>query len=234
VMRLLAPLPLATSARALAGHPQRSLTERLIRRLYQSVRGEHGELLSAHVAQVIGLSERAASGKRIELPGGVTASREFETLIFSRGASIPTPKHGQETQSRRAAYHYSVDLRAPGATDVSVPELGACFRLKVIDWSRPERETTMWRDLLDFDRLRPPLVLRNWHPGDAYRPSGRRNTRKLKEMFLKARIGVGERPSWPVLESDGRVVWARGFAPADEVSVQADTRVGLLIEERKL
>jgi tRNA(Ile)-lysidine synthase len=234
IVKLLSPLPLAVVSAAPAPQAQRSLTERLIRRLYEGVRGDRCELAHAHVAQVIRLCERAASGKRIELPGGVTASREFGTLTFSRRRTIRKRKAALETQSGRAAYQYAIDLLAPGATDVSIPELGTCFRLKVIDWSSPERETTMWRNLLDFDRVRPPLVLRNWRPGDAYRPTGRRKSHKLKEMFLSARVAAGERFTWPVLESDGRVIWAKGFDPAHDVSVQADTRVGLLIEERKL
>jgi tRNA(Ile)-lysidine synthetase-like protein len=92
----------------------------------------------------------------------------------------------------------------------------------------------MWRSILDFDTLRPPLVLRNWRPGDSYRPRGRRKPRKLKEMFLAARIAADTRAHWPVLESDGRVVWAKGMDPAEDVCAAEKTRAGVVIEERKL
>jgi tRNA(Ile)-lysidine synthase len=92
----------------------------------------------------------------------------------------------------------------------------------------------MWASILDLDTLRQPLVLRNWQPGDGYRPRGRRKKRKLKEMFLSARIASSERCRWPVLESDGNVVWARGIGPADEFSAQEGTLTGVLIEECKL
>jgi tRNA(Ile)-lysidine synthase len=234
IANLLSPLELSGKTTEANGAPMRSLTERLVRRLYQSVRGNLLELTSAHVQQVIHLAVSTTSGKRIELPGRVLAERNFGRLAFRLEGTTGTGKLGNETQRRACAYHYSVRLKDCGATDVSVPELGTCFRLKVIDWPPAERETTKWRGFLDLDMLRQPLVLRNWQPGDSYRPQGRRKRRKLKEMFLRARITAGERSGWPVLESGGQVVWAKGMDPAEEFCAGQGTRTGVLIEERKL
>lgn len=231
IQRLLSPLDFAPLETHGSGEPQRSLTERLIRRLYESA-VSHTELSSAHVDRVILLAAQGATGKKVELPGGVLVTRNFGEIRFSR--EKPVGKRLVETGARVDAYQYLVRLNETGATDVSVPELATCFRLKVIDWASPERETIMWRAVLDFDRLRQPLVLRNWRPGDSYRPRGRRKTRKLKEMFLRAHIAADRRPHWPVLESDGRVVWAKGMDPADDVCAAEKTRAGVLIEERKL
>jgi len=82
--------------------------------------------------------------------------------------------------------------------------------------------------------LGAPLILRNWRPGDAYRPLGRRHALKLKEMFLARHIPRRERAAWPVLESGGRVAWVRGMAPAEEFRTRKGTRAGVLIEEDRL
>ncbi|MDP2997359.1 MAG: tRNA lysidine(34) synthetase TilS [Bryobacterales bacterium] len=58
-----------------------------------------------------------------------------------------------------------------------------------------------------------PLELRNWRPGDAYRPAGASRARKIKEMFQDARIPLWRRGAWPVLTADGRIVWAAEFGP---------------------
>jgi tRNA(Ile)-lysidine synthase len=58
-----------------------------------------------------------------------------------------------------------------------------------------------------------PLELRNWRPGDAYRPAGASRARKIKEMFQDARIPLWRRGSWPVLTAGGRIVWAAEFGP---------------------
>jgi tRNA(Ile)-lysidine synthase len=230
---LLAPAQL-TQHEESVDYPQRSLTERLVRRLYQSVKGDSLPLGSAQVAQVIGLAKDGVTGKRIELPAGVTASLNFGELTFSRDFEIGATKRRNETQTSARAYQYSVPLSADRPTDVSVPELGICFRLKVIDWPSAQRDTTMWRNILDLDTLQPSLVLRNWRAGDSYRPRGRRRTRKLKEMFLAARVRREDREGWPVLESGGQIVWAKGMEPADGFCAQEGTRAGVLIEEREL
>jgi tRNA(Ile)-lysidine synthase len=87
---------------------------------------------------------------------------------------------------------------------------------------------------LDADRVRPPLVLRNWRPGDGYRPVGRRRVRKLKRLLLEGRVAARDRTGWPVLTSGGSVVWARGLPVAAEFAPQAGTRAGLVISEEEL
>ncbi|MGC1795871.1 MAG: tRNA lysidine(34) synthetase TilS, partial [Candidatus Acidiferrales bacterium] len=109
-----------------------------------------------------------------------------------------------------------------------------CFRLKVIDWPIAESDTKSDADAIDADLLRPPLILRNWRPGDAYRPQGRRQEQKLHRMFVAGRVRSGDRTAWPVLESAGRVIWARGMPPADDYCARGATRRGVLIEERAL
>lgn len=214
-----------------AAPPLRALTERLIRRLYQKVSGSAQGPTAERVEQVIHLAAESTSGRQIELPGGVRVERDFEDLVFSR-ANARAELH--ETAARPHTYQYSVTLPSRGATTVSVPELQRCFRLKVIDWPGAARDTKAEYAALDADLLRAPLILRNWRPGDAYRPRGGRRARKLKRVFLAERIPVRERAGWPVLESDGRIVWVRGMLPADEYCANAGTRVGVLIEEQGL
>jgi tRNA(Ile)-lysidine synthase len=212
----------------------RPLTERLIRRLYEGVQGNRRGLGADHVEQVIRLAARSTSGRRAELPGGVVVERRFKDLFFSRqrGTSRSEPK--RETVSPPAAYQYVVVLPSAGSASVSVPELGSRFCLKLIDWAETERETRRDNQTFDADSLRAPLILRNWRPGDAYTPHGRRQPRKLKQMLLAARVPAHERREWPVLESAGFVVWARGMPVAQAVRAGEKTRVAVVIAEEKL
>jgi len=238
---LLLPLSLAraadiprANAKASETRPVRALTERLIRRLYEGLRGDRRELGARHVEQVIHLASESSSGRHLELPGGILVKRNFDDLIFSRGAMARVLPDLRETQAQSSTYEYVVSLPDRGAATVSIPELGSCFRLKVIDWTLTASDTKRDGEALDADLLRAPLILRNWRPGDAYRPRGSRQARKLKRMFLAGRVPSGKRAGWPVLESGGRVIWARGMPPADDFCAREKTRVGLLIEEDRL
>lgn len=64
--------------------------------------------------------------------------------------------------------------------------------------------------------LPAPIVLRGWRPGDHYRPVGKSRDQKLTKMFQNARVPSWERHFWPILECDGKILWARGFGAADE------------------
>ena len=211
--------------------PLRALTERLVRRLYQGIRGDRQGLAVAHVEQVIRLATESVSGRRVELPGGVTVERNFGDLIFSRARGTQHALRSRKIAVTPSAYQYVVNLPRHGAATVSVPELNRRFCLKVIDWPIAERDTKREGAALDADLLRSPLILRNWRPGDAYRPRGRRQPRKLKEMFLAGRVPNRDRACWPVLESGGQVAWARGMPAADEFCVRDSTRAGVVIEE---
>jgi tRNA(Ile)-lysidine synthase len=209
----------------------RPLTERMVRRLYESARGNRRELSARHVEQVIRLATQSTSGHHLELPGGILAERNFDQLIFCRKAATDSSAAATETAAHPAAYHYVVELPERGAATVSVPVLGRRFHLKVVDWPLAERETKRETEALDAHLLRAPLILRSWRPGDAYRPHGRRHTRKLKQMFAARRVPSRQRAGWPVLESGGQIVWSRGMPPAEEACARESTRLGVVIEE---
>ena len=227
--------------------PTRALTERLIRRLYEKVRGNRRELSARHVEQVIRLAAESTSGKHLRLPGRIAVERVFDDIVFSRAIQERVGQHAgqhnhredraasaRETKMEPPPYLYRVDLPASGATSVHVPELSTCFRLKIVDWPLGESDTKTDTGAFDAGTLRSPLLLRSWRPGDAYRPRGHRQSQKLKQMFQAERVPRHQRVHWPVLESAGQVIWARGMAPAEEFCVRENTRVGLLIEEESL
>jgi tRNA(Ile)-lysidine synthase len=229
---LMSPLVLSTDSAGpvqLSGPVFRPLTERLIRRLYEGVRGNCEDLSARHVEQVIRLAAECVSGSRIELPGGVVAERSFGSLVFFK-ARWPRARRAAEADHPLLAYHYVASVPLDGVATISVPELDAVFLLKVIDWSSMERDTKR-EDTLDTDLLKSALTLRNWKPGDAYRPRGHSQTRKLKQLFLELRIPKGERAEWPVIECGGSIVWVRGMLPAADFCAGKQTKTGLLIEE---
>ncbi len=204
-----------------------ALTERLIRRLYQEMRGGRRGLTAAHVQQVMHLASDSSSGHRVELPRGVVVDRVFGDLVFSQPLA-------RRPALRAETYHHLVRLPERGQTTVAVPELARRFCLKVIDWSWPERDTRIEALALDAERLSAPLVLRNWRQGDAYRIRGHRRVRKLKRMFVERHVPRSDRAGWPVLESAGRVAWVRGMPPAEEFCAREGTRSGVVIEEERI
>jgi tRNA(Ile)-lysidine synthase len=86
---------------------------------------------------------------------------------------------------------------------------------------------------LDGDCLAGDLQLRNWRPGDQYRPIGRASEEKIKTMFQEARIPLWERRNWPILEMQEHIVWARGFGPAFSYAATAASRSIVRVREQR-
>ena len=56
-----------------------------------------------------------------------------------------------------------------------------------------------------------PLTVRGWRPGDRLRLAY--GSKKLKKLFLEARVPAGDRARTPVLaDADGSVLWVPGLA----------------------
>jgi tRNA(Ile)-lysidine synthase len=229
IEQLLAPLPQLAAKR----EPSLALSRRMILALLRAAAGGESEFDATHVQQVLHLATKSQSGRRIELPHGVQVVRSFDRLDFiSRG--VTDAADGRSAQSRQRPYEYVVALPDSGAAAIEVPELRARFYLKAIDWPSPPRDTKQETDALDADRLTPPIVLRNWRPGDACHLPGKRGAQKLKQMFAEGRISLSDRKNWPVLTSTGRVAWVRGWPPASDFSAGKDTRRGILVRLEEL
>ena len=173
-----------------------------------------------HVQQLIELANEKASPKRLVLPGGQVAVRTFRELQFSPAK--------EDTSS--PDYHYL--LAIPG--EVTVPELGSVIRARVIDFQH--RAQCCSTSLLNRSLLSTQVTVRNWRAGDRFFPAKTRFPKKLKELLQAGRLGrqlsPAERRLWPLIESEGQIIWVRGFAtPAAFIAEEGDA---VVIEEVKL
>jgi len=213
------------------GHKEvgRALSTRLVRRIVENVKPHAGQLGARHVEAVLDLACHGQSGASLPLPGGVEVRRERNELAFR-----PLGNAGNDAARGAACkFQYNIDSPSEEAV-VQLPAPGCVLRLRVIDWPPKRAETSDSGTVLDRDRLRFPLVVRNWRPGDQLRPLGHRSAHKLKRLLNEKRVSRWERNGWPVLTSGGVLVWARGFPVAAEFAADERTRAGIVIAEESL
>jgi tRNA(Ile)-lysidine synthase len=217
---------------------QAALTKRMLRRLIEERKSGTGQITGQHIAAVLELARHGENGKAVQLPGGVDVRREQNELVFCTNSSRPalrTSGKGEKPKSSTAEYEYKIDFTNTRNGDVilPVPQAQCVFRLRVIDWLAQRGETRESGAVLDRDRLRSPLVVRNWRFGDKLQPAGHQKAHKLKRLLNEKRISRWERDGWPVLTSGGVLVWARGFPVVAEFAANEGTRTGILIAEEK-
>ena len=233
---LLAPLPLGGGEPAVAGWLgcQEALAKRLVRRIVSEIKRPGGQLGAGHVEQVLRLARTGRSGDRLDLPGGLRAERELDRLLFHVEDSRKDRRKAVTRRAGAGEYEYEVRLDARGGAKVRVVELGRSVCLKVIDWPPAAGETRKRSEVLDRPLLRAPLVLRNWRPGDSYRPLGRMGARKLRRLLLEKRVSQRARVGWPVLTSREQIVWVQGLPVAAEYAAREETRSAVVITEESL
>ena len=202
-----------------------AMSKRLVRLLAEKVKPRAGQLSAVHVDGVLGLVLSAESGKELQLPGGVEVRRERNWLCFRA-----LEGSGREKRTEQRNYAMEVDL-AGGEAVVGALEHSYALRFKVIDWVREGRETKGTGAVLDRGALIPPLVVRNWQPGDSVRLQGHQKSHKLSRLLSEAGVSRWEKVSWPVLTSGGKIAWTRGLAVAAEFAAGPKTREVVAIEE---
>jgi tRNA(Ile)-lysidine synthase len=57
------------------------------------------------------------------------------------------------------------------------------------------------------------LVLRNWRPGDRFRPAHSGSEKKVKDLLQELKVPQSERASWPVVAAGKQLIWVRGTRP---------------------
>lgn len=77
---------------------------------------------------------------------------------------------------------------------------------------------------LDWDKLKPPFVLRNPWTGDRFNPLGMKGTKSLKDFLTDLKVPRYEKEKALVLTSKNRIVWVLGYRIADQFKVQKNTR----------
>ena len=164
-----------------------------------------------HIEAVRGLLAAGKSGKFVEIPGGLQVAREFDHLVFR--------------QAPVASTEYSYELKIPG--EVHIPELGKVFRAEIVEQEANDRAGQ--RVFVDAESIGPCVKIRNWKPGDYYRPVGL-PAGKLKKLFQRARIPRGHRVRWPVIVADSTIVWVASFPVSREFAPRGQSQKKVAFE----
>jgi tRNA(Ile)-lysidine synthase len=174
-----------------------ALQRRAVRAALRKTGSNLQDLAFEHVEAVRGLAVPGKSGKKIQIPGGIEVAREFGNLVFRQAVEIV------------AEYEYQ--LQIPGR--IHIPELRKVFRAEIVE--SEAAETTAQRVFVDAESVGPCVRIRNWKPGDYYRPVGL-PAGKLKKLFQRARIPRCYRTSWPVIVADSTIIWVASFPVSRE------------------
>ena len=190
----------------------RETASRLVRR---AARGRGVRLTRGGTRAAIEFISEGRSGTSVDIGGGLSMAREFDTLWIGRPLEAAP----------------DAPLRI-GTADPGRGELRIGGRGLRASWGGAAPDSTdAVRLELATDRLAFPLIVRGWRAGDRIRTGA--GTRKLKDLFREERVPASERDRIPVVVADdGSVVAVGALAAAREVRPEeGEERFVLRIED---
>jgi len=204
-------------SRLQALHP--ALQRRLLRSIVDGLAEFPGSLSFRQTEEIIRLN----TGKRINLPRGICAYREYDKLTFYRHSL---------SLDRENPIPVSVVLKIPGVN--VLPQLNIIIEAGIKSWPHPDFARGKYSVVLNKELTKLPLVVRTRRPGDRFQPAGLKGTKKIKDFFIDEKIPRNLRDRIPLLVSDDKILWIIGYRLAEGVEVFSGKQQGVVIEVKKL
>ena len=78
--------------------------------------------------------------------------------------------------------------------------------------------------LLDLDKIKLPLIIRNWKDGDRFQPLGMNGkSKKVKDYLRDKKVSLFDKSTVLVAESGGEIVWVIGYRADERFKVMDGT-----------
>jgi tRNA(Ile)-lysidine synthase len=195
---------------------------RVIRTAIKKVKGNLRRVAFSHIDAVIRLAIKGPVTGSIDLPDRIQVRRDRRALIITKQEQPLRIQGRSAARTTRAGYAY--EISTPGT--VFIKEAGAHFKLTEMNIEAVADINGAGQQLAFFDisKLKCPLLVRNFCPGDRFSPLGMTGTQKLKDFFINNKISRDQRVICPLLISRDKIIWVAGYRMDNSVKVDAETR----------
>ena len=197
------------------------LAEQVIYRVICEVAGQKKDIVSEHVAACLDLSEKQ-TGRSICLPYGVTVTKSYGNLVFSKGKQPAKNSFFCKIESFPARVQLPKEQCGGIWICLKLEELG-CDTKKYIEKSGgiPKCTYTKW---FDYDKISDIISLRLPNKEDTIALYADGRGKPLLQFLADEKIGEAERKSVVILAEGSRVLWIPGIRGSEAYRVTEHTR----------
>lgn len=192
-----------------------AIQRRLLKELLENFSSQRNGITFLHINSLGKLLHNRESGKKICLPFGIEARREYENLILERTKACV----------KQIEYLYSVKIPC----SIYLAERNLTVRLQLVEKNKINFNVKN-KDYFDWDKIRFPLVLRNRREGDWFQPLGMTGRQKLKSFFIDHKITQQKRNEIMLLADQQAVIWIENMHLSDQVKITPETKNVLELE----
>jgi tRNA(Ile)-lysidine synthase len=107
-------------------------------------------------------------------------------------------------------------------------------RYKVYSADRTDLSLTGFTQVVDYDQVRLPLLIRSWQPGDRFQPLGMKGQKKVSDFLISLKVPVTLKSEVPLIEdADKSIVAILPWRIDDNFKVTAKTKKVIIFDEIK-
>jgi tRNA(Ile)-lysidine synthase len=187
-----------------------SLKRRIIRYAFKIIQGSLRRVTFDHVERILKLMESSLPHSQISLPHAIEVYKEYDCLRFARAL-------------KETICFYHETNKMPER--ITIPEIERKITITVSDWDpRNSPLTEKNIALIDFEKIKFPLIVRNWKRGDRFQPLGTQGSKKVKDFFIDLKIPRIQRKQVPLVLFGDQIAWIAGLRIDEKVKVTQLTK----------
>jgi tRNA(Ile)-lysidine synthase len=185
-----------------------AIRSRLFKKILESMNTEKNGFSFRNIQALERLAQLQESGKRISLPLGIEARREYDNLIIEHNKGC----------LKQIDYEYPVNI----PDMIYVQETNKTIRIEKTSRDKIDLQNKN-KVYLDLDKLCKPLVLRNRRNGDKFQPLGMKGQQKIKALFINQKIPRHKRNEIMMIADSNSVIWIENMHLNDRVKISPQT-----------
>lgn len=186
-----------------------TLRRYLLRMSIEKLLGNIKDIEMRHIENIMSLLTKPA-GKRLNLPGGLIFSVEYDRYLLTRD---------RETLSPFPPLEDTFSLNLLGETTLP----GWRIEATIIDQEQMT-EKDGFTAYFDQDKIGEKLTMRSRKRGDRFQPLGMSQPKKLGEFMIDAKIPQAWRGRIPIVCSQKHILWVVGWRIDERVKVTQQTK----------
>lgn len=188
----------------------------LVRKSLIAIHCPEGNLTQRHFEKIMSLAGQNVSNKKIILPDGFAATRQYDSLIFER----------QGKTSRKEESHFvDIELQIPGRTSFEkiVAESAVYDDVgKSLEDIKAHKKRFV--EQFDFERIVLPVRIRRPVAGDRFWPLGLGAEKKVARFLIDEKVPQNNRQKSLVIADKEKIIWLWPFRMCEQAKVTEKTK----------
>jgi len=172
----------------------------VLRNAFKKWHGQSAYALSrGHIDQLLEWFQTGGPNTYLDLPGQLTARKEYERCIIENTRAVPKTDFAAEP----------LKLQFDEWTELNELERVGFFTYETF---RQNNIKTGQMIYLGDESLKQPLMIRHRRPGDKMKVKGLGGSKKIKDIFIDQKVPQKKRESaWLITDKHGRIIWLAGY-----------------------